>query len=190
MCIYSSLDGVPGSPVRAEGSSKWGIESLDKQIKHAREALLKVKCPKCGLVFSADPAKAPRLMTTPPPRPPSSASKSENWDVRSVASSTGSAPEHCGVGMRITDKPPHRVVALVEFAPASNSGQIFPGDELLSVDSKDIHDKPIREVRRLITGVVGTRLRLKLKGADGIEKIVDLVRGGAQAQGLISTRVC
>jgi hypothetical protein len=34
--------------------------------------------------------------------------KGVDMDARSVASSTGSTPDLCGVGMRITDRQPHR----------------------------------------------------------------------------------
>jgi len=34
--------------------------------------------------------------------------KGIDMDARSVASSTGSTPDLCGVGMRITDRQPHR----------------------------------------------------------------------------------
>lgn len=73
------------------------------------------------------------------------------------------------------------MVALLDSAAAALSGNILVGDELLSVDGKDVKGKPIREVRRLITGPAGSEVIMMFKQMDGERKTVKMMRGGAGA---------
>ena len=57
-----------------------------------------------------------------------------------------------GVGMRIQDDPPHRVISLVPSGPADRSGFIEPGDILVAVDQRDVSKLSSSKIRTLIAG--------------------------------------
>ena len=61
-----------------------------------------------------------------------------------------------GVGIRLTDEPPHRVVEVVAGGSAALAGGILPGDLLVSVGGKDVGALPMTAIRRLLVGPVGS----------------------------------
>jgi len=86
-----------------------------------------------------------------------------------------------GIGLRITDAPPHRVVELVDGGPAASSGRIEIGDLILKVAGVDVRHKPIKEIRRRMLGPSGSTLSLSVerKTPRGQSQIFDMdfVRG-------------
>uniref|UniRef100_A0A7S0EI41 PDZ domain-containing protein n=1 Tax=Hanusia phi TaxID=3032 RepID=A0A7S0EI41_9CRYP len=73
--------------------------------------------------------------------------------------------EVAGVGMRIQDDFPHRVISLVPGGPADRSGCIEPGDILVAVDQSDVSRLSSSRIRSLIAGSNGSEVRLVLKKA-------------------------
>jgi hypothetical protein len=66
----------------------------------------------------------------------------------------------CGVGLRITDSRPFRVLQCILGSPAYNSGKIRTGDILLSVDGVSVSEKSIVEVSELIKGRPGSTVKM------------------------------
>ena len=66
----------------------------------------------------------------------------------------------CGVGLRITDSRPFRVLQCITGSPAYNSGKIRTGDILLSVDGISVSEKSIVEVSELIKGRPGSTVKM------------------------------
>ena len=64
--------------------------------------------------------------------------------------------EMVGVGIRLTDEPPHRVVEVVAGGSAALAGGIQPGDLLISVGGKEVGALPMSVIRRLLVGPVGS----------------------------------
>jgi C-terminal processing protease CtpA/Prc len=72
------------------------------------------------------------------------------------APAPASTGETVGVGIRLTDEPPHRVVEVVAGGSAALAGGIQAGDLLISVAGKDIAQMPMSSIRRLLVGPVGS----------------------------------
>ena len=91
------------------------------------------------------------------------------------------APEMVGVGIRMTDEPPHRVVELVPGGPAAVCGQIAIGDRLMSVAGIDIGSMPMNNIKKLIVGPAGSNLVMgfirESAGSDAVEFRVSMTRG-------------
>ena len=67
-----------------------------------------------------------------------------------------------GVGIRISDNPPFRVIETVSGSPAHSCGKIRIGDVLLSVDDVSVHAKTISQVTELFSkGRAGSQVKLK-----------------------------
>jgi len=78
---------------------------------------------------------------------------------------TRQVPDLVGVGIRLTDIPPHRVVEIVADGPADNSGQIQVGDLLLSVNRDDVSSMHISSIRKLIVGPQGSNVSMEFQRA-------------------------
>ncbi|EKX41374.1 hypothetical protein GUITHDRAFT_142068 [Guillardia theta CCMP2712] len=98
-----------------------------------------------------------------------SSEAAEGDEARSVVSDTSltsaatntSAGRMCGVGMRVTNSTPHRVVSFLPHGPVGRSGQVKVGDFLVAIDGESIVNKSIKEVRRMMTGVEGSEVEIK-----------------------------
>ena len=67
-----------------------------------------------------------------------------------------------GVGIGITTNPPYRVTDVIQGGAAAMSGDINVGDYMLWVGGIDITNKPFHEVKALILGPAGSKLKLKM----------------------------
>ena len=90
-------------------------------------------------------------------------------DARSTSASvysavSGKTPELCGVGMRVTNVAPHRVVSFLPNGPVGKSGAVEVGDLLVAVNGVETQAKEIKEVRRLMTGTQGSEVELRFVG--------------------------
>lgn len=103
---------------------------------------------------------------------PQSAGVQTTLDHYEKATATATAPkvgtqnpieQHVGVGMRIQDDPPHKIISLVPGGPAARSGSVQVGDYLLSVQDVDIQNLSAANIRSLIVGPDGSSVTLKLK---------------------------
>jgi len=56
-----------------------------------------------------------------------------------------------GVGLVITDRPPHRIVSVVKGGPASEHGEICVDDHLLAIDDDEVEDQEISTVRSMLS---------------------------------------
>ena len=118
----------------------------------------------------------------------------DEWETRSAVSAvscisgesamSSAGPEACGVGLRITDAAPYRVRGCLAGGPAHRTGEIRPGDVLLSVDGIEVAGRSIAEVRRLIVGRAGSRVEMRFQRSRGDERrlvVVSMIRGTAAA---------
>ena len=80
------------------------------------------------------------------------------------------APKLVGIGMRITDEPPHRVTEIIAGGAAHQSGEIAVGDYILEVGHMDVSHHPIELIRKNILGPAGSYLDLKLDRRDENEE--------------------
>ncbi len=67
-----------------------------------------------------------------------------------------------GIGIRITDEPPHRVTEIVGGGAAYQSGELSVGDYILQVGHMEVGTHPIETIRKNILGPAGSYLDLKL----------------------------
>jgi len=67
-----------------------------------------------------------------------------------------------GIGIRITDEPPHRVTEIVAGGAAHQSGEVAVGDYILEVGHIDVSHHPIETIRKNVLGPAGSYLDLKL----------------------------
>ena len=74
-------------------------------------------------------------------------------------------PDLVGVGIRLTDIPPHKVVEIVADGPADNTGIIQVGDLLLSVNREDVSAMHISNIRKLIVGPQGSSVSMEFQRA-------------------------
>ncbi len=147
---------------------------------------------------SGPPAIPPGL-----PRPPATAvgrealdaaarrrEEEDEWETRSAYSamsgesalSSAAGGDVCGVGLRITDAAPYRVRGCLAGGPAHRTGEIRPGDVLLSVDGAEVAGRSIAEVRRLIVGRAGSRVEMRFQRSRGDERrllVVSMIRSPA-----------
>ena len=68
-----------------------------------------------------------------------------------------------GVGLLITERPPHRVLSVVENGSASATGKIAEGDIILGIDGTDVEHQDFKLVRGMLMGQVGSRVHLAMK---------------------------
>ncbi len=119
----------------------------------------------------------------------------DDWETKSAVSAVSAlsgdsemssvGPDTAGVGLRITDVAPYRVRGCLAGGPAHRTGEIRPGDVLLSVDGVEVGGRAIGEVRRLIVGRSGSRVEMKFQRSRGDERrllAVSMIRGPASAQ--------
>ena len=113
---------------------------------------------------------------------------------RQLAASPMPPPDLVGVGIRLTDVPPHRVVELVAGGPAALAGGVRVGDLLVEVAGRDVSALPMSAIRRLIVGPSGSAVTMAFvrdghgageqhSGAgvgDGGRYVVEMVRGQAR----------
>ena len=90
--------------------------------------------------------------------------RSTSASVYSAVSVSGTTPELCGVGMRVTNVAPHRVVSFLPNGPVGKSGAVEVGDLLVAVNGVETQAKEIKEVRRLMTGAQGSEVELRFVG--------------------------
>ena len=77
------------------------------------------------------------------------------------------AEDQVGVGMRIKDTPPHRVMSLVDGSCALACGKIRVGDILLAVDQASVKGMPFGKLRKRLMGAKGSRLELSFTRSSG-----------------------
>ena len=70
-----------------------------------------------------------------------------------------------GVGMRIQDDPPHKIISLVPGGPAARSGAIRVGDYLLAISDVEVRGLSAANIRSLIVGPDGSKVSLRFKRA-------------------------
>ena len=105
---------------------------------------------------------APQTERREPPTQISTVSVSQVNSFAAAAFAAGFGPSAAGgVGMRISNSRPFRVVAVVAGGPADRAG-VIPGLEILAVAGRDISSASIAEVRALIVGPVGTDVVVEL----------------------------
>lgn len=88
-----------------------------------------------------------------------------------------------GVGMLVTEKPPHRVGRIVDGGGAQLTGKIKVGDLILTVDGLDCGKMSIAELKARLQGKQNTEVKLLLRrgggkaGGDAEEFEVSMMRG-------------
>jgi C-terminal processing protease CtpA/Prc len=90
--------------------------------------------------------------------------------LKSLLNQQQQAPKLVGIGMRITNDPPHRVTEIVAGGAAYQSGEIAVGDYILQVGNMDIRHYPIEQILKNILGPAGSYLDLRLDRRDENEE--------------------
>ena len=75
--------------------------------------------------------------------------------------------DQVGVGMRIKDTPPYRVMSLVDGSSALACGKIRVGDILLAVDQVSVKGMPFDQLRKRLMGSKGSQLELSFTRSSG-----------------------
>ena len=101
----------------------------------------------------------------------------DDWDNRSSGSmrETDNSAGMCGVGLRITESAPFQVKDCQPGGPADRSGDIMPGDVLISVDGKQVANALFSDVRKLIVGKIGSAVEMRFLRTRGDERRTFLV---------------
>jgi len=90
-------------------------------------------------------------------------SNAEIVRIKTLFNQQEQAPQKMvGIGIRITDEPPHRVTEIVAGGAAYQSGELSVGDYILQVGHMDVSTHPIETIRKNILGPAGSYLDLKL----------------------------
>ena len=71
-------------------------------------------------------------------------------------------PKLCGLGMRVTEVAPHRIVELIEGGAAKESMKLMVGDHILNIAGNETEHLSMTQVRDLIVGPVGSVVALKV----------------------------
>jgi hypothetical protein len=90
--------------------------------------------------------------------------------LKSLLNQQQQAPKLVGIGMRITNDPPHRVTEIVAGGAAYQSGEIAVGDYILQVGNMDVRHYPIEQILKNILGPAGSYLDLRLDRRDENEE--------------------
>jgi len=75
-----------------------------------------------------------------------------------------------------------------ENSPAASSGQIKPGDVLVTVDGQSVQGMSIRELRTTVPGPLGTKVNLGFEGADAYDLDLERVQSGRGAPTVFAGR--
>ena len=65
-------------------------------------------------------------------------------------------PQQVGVGMRIQDDAPHKVISLVPMGAAARAGVICVGHLLMAIDSQSIESLSAVQICSMVVGDAGT----------------------------------
>jgi len=125
----------------------------------------------------------------PMPRaPPTSGAKSDP----SAFDALQPIDAEVGVGMRIQDDPPHRVIALVPGGPAARCGAIRVGDQLVAISDVEVATLAAAEIRSQIVGPDGSSVTLRLRrpasGAGNVPLKIPSNRANAKNSGGAGSR--
>ena len=84
---------------------------------------------------------------------------------------------YVGIGVRIdeTDEGIPRVVSVFENSPAETAG-VQPDDLIVAVDGRPTAEESIDEVAGWVRGEAGTTVEVTLRGVDGTERTLSIVR--------------
>jgi hypothetical protein len=124
----------------------------------------------------------------PPMVPPKSAAPAAAGSVASAGGESFQPIEsNVGVGMRIQDDAPHKVIALVPGGPAARCGAIRVGDHLVAISDVEVETLTPAEIRSQIVGPDGSSVTLRLRrpasGAGSVPLKVSSVRANVKSGG-------
>ena len=97
------------------------------------------------------------------PRPISAGNVPKTADCDFSVLKPSHQPARVGLGVRITEHPPHRVTELVQGGAAIVAGKLQIGDVLLKIQGKDTRRMTFQQVRALLLGPPGSTVELSVQ---------------------------
>ena len=139
-------------------------ERLDMALQLARQDIApKAVVPRLvapALFTPKQAGTAVPIAQTHTPRQSAAVPAAQPHTPRQLAAAPPSAPDLVGVGIRLTETPPHRVIELVPGGPAATAGGVQTGDQLVEVAGRDVSMMPMSAIRRLIVGPQGSTVSM------------------------------
>ena len=135
--------------------------------KAAADAQIAAAAPAQKPAQSSRGATVAAIAAKPASKPPMVPAKSAPAAAGSAASAGGESfqpiESNVGVGMRIQDDAPHKVIALVPGGPAARCGAIRVGDHLVAISDVEVETLTPAEIRSQIIGPDGSSVTLRLR---------------------------
>ena len=172
--LNSSLHAVQSEKAALEQHMRGRLEPEGPRAVHERERKLLAQAPVLAGVDEDLPTR-PECEAVAPRTPVAD----RDWDARSeitMAVDAGSGQDLCGVGLRITETAPYRVVGCKQGGAADRTGEIREGDLVLAVDRVAVSGLPYSEVRKLILGRAGSQVEMKFERTRGKPFAVSMIR--------------